>query len=147
MWLSTETESMSASPREVWEVVRDVTALPRWHHFFAEVTLTDGPDAAHPGHGHYVPRGWLGTVHRRTAGAFTASVGERSVVIRQPQPGRGEQIFSWWVAPGDEGTRIIQRVRVTGRLGPVFSRVAGRGSAAGFAEDVRRLAGLLDQAR
>lgn len=143
MWLSTETESMSASPRDVWEIVRDVTELPHWHHFFAAITLTDGPDATHPGHGHYVPRGWLGAVHSRTAGPFTASVGERSVVIRQPQPGRGEQIFSWWVAPGDEGTRIIQRVRVSGRLGPLFSRLSGRLSAVGFADDVRRLAALL----
>lgn len=143
MWLSTETESLSAPTREVWDIVQDVTALPRWHHFFAQVTLTDGPDATHPGHGFYVPRGWLGPVHSRTAGAFTASIGERSVVIRQPQPGRGEQIFSWWVAPGDQGTRIIQRVRVAGRLGPVFARLSGRASAAGFAADVRRLATLL----
>lgn len=139
MWLSCETESLPLPTRQVWEVVQDVTALPRWHHFFARVTLTDGPDATHPGHGHYVPNGWLALVHRRTAGPFTASVGERSVVLRQPQPGHGEQIFSWWVAPGDEGTRIIQRVRVAGRLAPVFARLAGRPSALDFAADVGRL--------
>ncbi|MDO5499794.1 MAG: hypothetical protein Q4F67_08950, partial [Propionibacteriaceae bacterium] len=122
----------------------DVTLLPRWHHFFARVVLEDPETALHPGHGHYVPAGWTALVHARTAGPFTTSVGERSVVIRQPQPGRGEQIFSWWVAPGDEGTRIIQRVRVAGRYGVLFARLVGRTSASGFAEDVRRLARLVD---
>lgn len=145
MWLSTETESLPASPGAVWEVVRDVTLLPRWHHFFASVTLEDPETALHPGHGHYVPAGWAGRVHARTAGPFTMSVGERSVVLRQPQPGRGEQIFSWWVAPGDGGTRIIQRVRVSGRYGALFTRVLGRRSAAGFDEDVRRLGRVVAQ--
>lgn len=145
MWLSTETESLPVSPSEVWEVVKDVTLLPRWHHFFASVTLEDPETATHPGHGHYVPVGWAGRLHARTAGPFTMSVGERSVVLRQPQPGRGEQIFSWWVAPGEEGTRIIQRVRVSGRLGLVFTRLLGRRSAAGFAEDVRKLGQVVAQ--
>lgn len=146
MWLSTETESLEAPTHRVWEVVRDVTTLPQWHHFFADVVLDDEPDASSAGHGHYVPRGWLGPLHSRTAGPFTMSLGERSVVLRQPQPGRGEQIFSWWVAPGEGpsgGTRIIQRVRVSGRMGLLFTRLSGRQSAMGFSSDARRLAGLL----
>lgn len=145
MWLSTETESLSAPPDEVWEIVRDITLLPRWHHFFASVVLEDPETAQHAGHGRYVPAGWPGFVHARTAGQFATSIGERSVVLRQPQPGRGEQIFSWWVAPGEIGTRIIQRVRVSGRYGKVFERLVGRRSAAGFDEDVRKLGLLLDK--
>ena len=92
-----------------------------------------------------MPAGWPGIVHARTAGPFTTSVGDRSVVLRQPQPGRGEQIFSWWVTPGDNdvGTRIIQRVRVSGRYGKLFERLVGRRSARGFAEDARKLALLV----
>ncbi|WP_432560001.1 SRPBCC family protein [Granulicoccus sp. GXG6511] len=145
MWLSTETGTLPAAPTKVWDIVRDITLLPRWHHFFASVTLEDPETALHPGHGHYVPSGWRGIVHARTAGPFTTSVGERSVVLRQPQPGRGEQIFSWWVAPGDQGTRIIQRIRVSGRYGLLFTRLVGHGSARGFDEDVRKLGLLLDR--
>lgn len=128
---------------EIWAVVRDVTRLPEWHHFFAAVTLNDASGREMRGHGRYVPHGWFRRVHARTAGVFTASVGERSVILRQPQPGRGEQIFAWWVADAEDGTtEIVQRVRVAGFLSPVFERLAGRRSAAGFTEDVRRLAAL-----
>lgn len=143
MWLSTESELVPAPVGEVWEVVRDVTRLPEWHHFFAAVTLDDAPGRETRGHGSYVPRGWFRRVHARTAGEFTASIGERSVILRQPQPGRGEQIFAWWVAEADGGgTELIQRVRVAGFLSPVFERLAGRRSAAGFHDDARRLAAL-----
>lgn len=145
MWLSTETESVAAPTERVWEIIRDVTALPRWHHFFAAVELDARPAGEQPSvrHGRYQPTGWFGPVHARTAGPFSMSLGDRSVVLRQPQPGRGEQIFSWWVAPGDGSTRVIQRVRVSGRYAPVVARLVGRQSARDFAEDVRRLAGLL----
>lgn len=143
MWLSTETESVAAPIDQVWQVVRDVTALPQWHHFFASVTLDDRPNALHSGHGRYVPAGWFATIHTRTAPPFTMSLGDRSVVLRQPQPGRGEQIFSWWVAPSDDGTQVVQRVRVAGRYAPLVERLAGRRSALGFADDVRRLTALL----
>lgn len=143
MWLSTESELVPAPSGEIWEVVRDVTRLPEWHHFFANVTLADLPSGESRGHGHYVPHGWFRRVHARTAGEFIASIGEHSVILRQPQPGRGEQIFAWWVAETSDGaTEITQRVRVAGFLSPVFERLAGRRSAAGFADDAHRLAAL-----
>lgn len=143
MWLSTESELVSAPAGDVWGVVRDVTRLPEWHHFFAAVTLDDEPGREARGHGSYVPHGWFRRVHARTAGEFTASIGERSVILRQPQPGRGEQIFAWWVADAEDGmTEVVQRVRVAGFLSPVFERLAGRRSAADFRDDVRRLAAL-----
>lgn len=143
MWLSTESELIQCPAEEIWEVVRDITRLPEWHHFFAAVTLSDALDGHSRGHGRYLPHGWMRSVHARTAGEFTASVGEHSVVLRQPQPGRGEQIFSWWVAATDAGTTITQRVRVAGRYGLVFARLAGRVSARDFDGDVRRLAALI----
>lgn len=145
MWLSTESELVHAPVQQVWEVVRDVTRLPEWHHFFSVVDLAQTPHGAARGHGRYLPRGWSRQIHARTAGDFTASVGGLSVVLRQPQPGRGEQIFSWWVAESEGGTRIIQRVRVVGLLAPIFARLAGRPSARGFAADVRRLAALVSR--
>lgn len=144
MWLSTESELVHASEEQVWEVVRDISRLPQWHHYFAAVDLAQTPHGLARGHGRYQPHGWMRRVHARTAGEFAASIGNRSVVLRQPQPGRGEQIFSWWVAPAEDGTRITQRVRVVGFLGPVYARFAGRQSARGFADDVRRLAALMD---
>jgi hypothetical protein len=143
MWLSTESELVPTPASQVWEVISDVTRLPEWHHFFASVTMDDAPERQSRGHGHYVPHGWFRRVHARTSGEFTASIGDRSVILRQPQPGRGEQIFAWWVADTADGaTQITQRVRVTGFLSPVFERLSGRRSAADFADDVGRLADL-----
>lgn len=133
MWTRTESAELALPVDDVARVLTDPEQLPAWHHFFATVKMVDTQ------HGHYRPRGWAGPVHARTAGAFRVRRSARELELDQPQPGGGNHVFRWTVAPSEVGCRVTQQVTVTGVAGPFFARIAGRPSARDLPLDAVRL--------
>ncbi|GAB3275902.1 hypothetical protein GCM10027449_15070 [Sinomonas notoginsengisoli] len=131
----------------LWDVVSDLRRWPDWNPAVAEADL-DGP-LAEGATGHYAPsRRMLGALHRRTAPAFTVTHVEpgRSLVLRQPQPGGGQDIV-WSLEERDGGTVFTQRVSLDGPLEQQFGLTAGEPLVRGFAAQCARLYRLAVPAR
>lgn len=166
-WQRTLRHNLAIPADELWGVVGDPTRWPAWSRAVTSFTLEpgephvyDGAPVSHaatvaetqaprvvPGRrGHYLPaRGWVATLHGRTAGPLRITEVEpgRSLAFEQPAPGGSSTRVRWVLRPHEEGTVLEQRITVTGPVAPVVARTIGRDLVADWAPSMTRLHRLL----
>lgn len=151
MWSRTDAHFIAAPIDRVWQVVGDPTKLPRWHHYFHSVI--DHDPGAESGTGRYRPTGFGKAVHERTAGPMEIlRRGNRLIRLSQPQPG-GTHVMEWRldeVAAGADtppGTVLTQHTSVFGVGSVGFTEVSARPFSHDFADNIARLALLVEPDR
>lgn len=138
-WHRTASQWFNLPAGALWEVLSEVRRWPEWNPAVGEAGL--GSALAEGTRGHYAPaQRVLGALHRRTAPGFTVTQVEpgRRLVLRQPQPGGGQEI-EWALTERDGGTLFTQRVEIDGPLAQQFGLTAGEPLVRGFAAQCARL--------